>query len=262
MSATASSLGQADAEALTALREQGYWVFEHAYSPEEVAFFRDLLMGEWDKLGRPALAASPPVRPADNVEVGPAGIIFHGLSSAYPQVVPRLYKPNIIATMRGLLGEGMRLELPAGVLSDETRPFFDWHTHIDGVDDAHYDNKRPFSDFETSARVTHLLYLDDLDEDNGPLLVLPRKITDPTPPPYETTQNYWPGQVEINCPAGSVVVIEQCTWHAAYQKKEPGIRAFVGSYFRAAHAPATPLTDPKLAEWDGDDPLFASLVGP
>lgn len=261
MSASAASLGQADAAALTALREQGYAIFERAYSDDEVAFLRGLLMSEWEKLGRPALAANPPVRPAPNVEVGPAGIVFHGLSSAYPQVVPHLYKADIIATIRGLLGEDMRLELPAGVLSDESRPFFAWHTHIDGVDDAYYDNKRPFEDFQRSARVTHLLYLDDLNADNGPLLVLPRKVTDPTAPPFDTNESYWPGQVEINCPAGSVVVIEQCTWHAAFQKREPGIRAFVGSYFAAADTPPTPLTDPELAHWTGDDPLFASLLG-
>ena len=58
-----------------------------------------------------------------------------------------------------------------------------------------------------------------------------------------------------------VVVLEQCTWHAAKQKTSPGIRAFVGSYFAAGDiARTTPLADDALAEWDGDDELFRSIL--
>ncbi len=240
--------------------ERGYTVFERAYDEEDVCFLRDLLIREWKRIGSPALESNPPSRPAPDVEVGPAGLIFHRLSSQFPEVIPRLYKGHIIETIRLLLGDGMRLELPAGVLSDEHRPFFDWHTHIDGVDDAFYNNQRPFDEFRRSMRVTHLLYLDDMDDRSGQLLVFPRKITDPTPPPFECTNPDWEGLEAIECPRGSVVVLEQCTWHAARQRTTSGIRSFVGSYFAARDAPPTPLSDPELASYRGDDELFRSIM--
>jgi ectoine hydroxylase-related dioxygenase (phytanoyl-CoA dioxygenase family) len=146
------------------------------------------------------------------------------------------------------------------VLSDASRPFFDWHVHIDGVDDAHYENKRAYPTFECSERVTHILYLDDLTEDNGQLLVYPRRLTDPTTPPFDPRREHWEGQVAIDCPRGSVVVLEQCTWHAAQQKRSGGIRAFVGSYFASGRSKVTPLADPALADWDGDDEVFRSIL--
>lgn len=260
MSAQRHASPDANERAVRELFERGYTVFRGAYTPDEVAYLRGLLMREWESLGSPALRASPPVRPAPDAEVGPAGIVFHKLTAHHPEVAPRLYKREIIETIRCLLGADMYLELPAGVLSDASRPFFDWHCHIDGVDDAFYQNKRPFPTFERSERVTHLLYLDDLTADNGRLLVLPRKLGDPTRPPFDPRQEHWEGEVEIDCPAGSVVVLEQCTWHAARRKTSRGIRAFVGSYFAAKGSRLTPLADPALRDWKGDDALFASIL--
>jgi hypothetical protein len=250
----------ASPRAVRELFEHGYTVFERAYSEDEVRFLREHLMCAWETLGRPALRSNPPTRLANEVEVGPAGLIFHKLTRRSSQLAPRLYKREIIETLRAVLGDSMYLELPAGVLSDASRPFFDWHTHIDGVDDAHYANKRPFPTFDRSHRVTHLLYLDDLTPDNGQLLVYPRKLTDPTPPPFDPKLEYWTGQVAIDCPRGSVVVLEQCTWHAARRKTSEGVRAFVGSYFAAADAAQTPLADDALTAWQGDDELFLSVL--
>ncbi len=248
------------ARPLRELREQGYTVFERAYSEEEVDFLRSRLVGAWQSIGSPPLRSDPPTRPYPDVELGPAGVVFHGITNRFPEMAPRLYKPEIIDVLRGLLGDDMRLELPAGALSDASRPFFDWHTHIDGVDDAFYENRRVFTTFQRSLRVTHLLYLDDLTPENGRLLVYPRRITDPTNPPFDPKVQEWEGRVEIACPRGSVVVIEQCTWHAAYPKRSPGMRGFIGSYFAASAARPTPWTDPKLSSWQGDDPLFRSLI--
>jgi hypothetical protein len=250
----------ADPRAVRELFEQGYTVFENAYSTQEVDYFRDQLMGVYEGLGSPKLSANPPYRPATDVEIGPAGIIFHKLTTHYPEMAGKLYKRHIIETIRCLLGEDMHLELPAGVLSDASRPFFDWHVHIGGVDDAYYDNKRKYPLFERSERVTALLYLDDLTEENGRLLVYPRKLTDPTTPPFDPRADHWEGQVEIGCPRGSMVVLEQCTWHAAYRKRSSGVRGFVGSYFASASTPTTPWADDALRTWQGGDELFRSLL--
>jgi len=253
---TASSLIE---RGIRDLYTQGYTVFERAWSDDEVDTLRGHLVSKWEELGRPALQVNPPVEIGDGV-TGPAGLTFPKLATRSPELASLFFKPFIIDTIRGALGDGMRLELVAGVLSDKTRPFFDWHVHIDGVDDEYYNYKRPYRRFSKPERVTHLLYLDDLCEDNGELLVLPRKISDPTEPPYERTLEEWPDQVEIRCPRGSVVILEQCIWHAARPMRVDGLRCFIGSYFVAEGAKMTPIADRDLVNWGGTDELFRSVV--
>lgn len=242
------------------LYTKGYTVFERAWSDEEVDELRAYLVSKWEALGKPALQVNPPITLAEDAMTGPAGLTFPKLGTRAPELVPLFFKPHIIDTIRGALGDGMRLELVAGAISDKTRPFFDWHVHIDGVDDAYYDYKRPYRTFSKPERVIHLLYLDDLCEENGELLVLPRKIDDPTPPPYEKTLEEWPGQVEVRCPRGSVVILEQCVWHAVRRMRADGLRCFIGSYFVAEGAKGTPIADPDLVNWNGPDELFRSVV--
>jgi hypothetical protein len=255
------TLPAADPKHARELLEQGFTVFEHAYTDDEVDFFRQHIVDTWTRLGRPALVASPPSHPAEDVAIGPAGMVLLKLTRHFPEMASRLYKRPIIETLRAVLGDDMYLELPAGALSDATRPFFDWHMHVDGIDPATFLlEKRPFPTFERSQRVTHLLYLDDVTEESGLLFLYPRRITDPTAPPFETTAERWEGQVVVSCPRGSVVVIEQCTWHAAGRKRGAGLRGFIGSYFAAAGARTTPLADASLADWDGADGLFKSVL--
>jgi hypothetical protein len=242
------------------LLERGYTVFERIYSADEVDFIRDRLTLAYDRLGRPRLSANPPSYPAPDVEIGPPGLVLFRLASQFPELASRLYKAPVIDAIRAVLGDDMHLEQAAGVLSDSTRPFFDWHVHTGGADGEYYGHKRVYTRFQRSERVTTLLYLDDITEQAGELLVYPRKLTDPTEPPLRETLESWPGQVEIRCPRGSMVVLEQCTWHAARRKESPGIRAFVGSYFAARGAVASPLFDDTLRSWSGDDVLFGSLL--
>lgn len=245
---------------VVSLRERGYAVFERAYDAQEVEYLRDLLTSKYEALGRPALDSNPPTHPAPDVEIGPAGMVLLKLTKHHPELAQRLFKPHIIAAIRGLLGDDMHLELVAGAVSDASRPFFDWHVHIGGVDDATLGNNRQFRRYERSERVTALLYLDDLNDDNGKLLVHPRRLQEPTEPPYDVKSRHWEGQVEIACPAGSFVVLEQCIWHAARPKTTAGLRRFVGSYFAARGVSPTPLFDETLRDWDGSDTLFRSLL--
>jgi len=244
------------------LYTKGYTVFERVWSDAEVEMLRGRLVARWQELGKPALYVIPPVSLAEDVMTGPAGLTLRRLALREPDLVPLLYKPQVIETLRRFLGPRMRLELVAGAISDKTRPFFDWHVHIDGVDDAYYDYKRPYPIYSKPERVVHLLYLDDIGDETGELLVLPRKIDDPTPPPYNQTLEEWPGQVEVRCPRGSVVLLEQCTWHAVRRMRGNGVRCFIGSYFIADGVKMAPIADGELANWDGEDELFRSLVRP
>lgn len=229
------------------------------YPEADVDLFRSALIALHAQAGnRPTWPQDPTGLPAD-VELSPAGIVFHHFAARRPEVVPRLLRPEAIEILRRFLGRDMHFELAAGVVSDDARPFFDWHNHIGGVSEREHRGVPGGHRFERPQRVAMLHYLDDLEPDNGPLWVLPRAITDPTAAPFPTGREDWPGRVEIRCPRGSVVMIEQCTWHAVPKKRTPGRRLYVGCYFGSREAPRSSLeVDDSL--YDHDDPLFASVL--
>ncbi|MBW2463492.1 MAG: phytanoyl-CoA dioxygenase family protein [Deltaproteobacteria bacterium] len=239
-----------------ALRERGFTVLPALYREEDVQAVRACLHDLHRSMESPLAGGAP--RPG--VEVSPAGMVFHRLAAERPDIVPRLLHPNAVEVVRGLLGDDMVLELLAGVVSDHHRPFFEWHTHVGGVDDESTGYNREFPTFTTSERVTMLHYVEGLTDDNGPLLVLPRRVDEATEAPHPTSQEQWPGQVELLCPPGSVVILEQSTWHAACRRKTPGIRLYTGFYFAAATATKNPVFDETLSDYAGDDALFRSVV--
>ncbi|RLB51475.1 MAG: hypothetical protein DRJ42_16775 [Deltaproteobacteria bacterium] len=246
-----------------ALRERGFTVLPGLHREEDAHAVRACLLDLHGSMESPPGGdpSHPALRPG--VEVSPAGMVFHRLAAERPDIVPRLLHPTAVQVVRGLLGEDMFLELLAGVVSDHHRPFFEWHTHVGGVDDESTGYNREFPTFTRSERVTMLHYVEGLTDDNGPLLVLPRRVDEGTEPPYPTSQEQWPGQVELLCPPGSVVILEQSTWHAACRRKTPGLRLYTGFYFAAAGAAKNPVFDETLRDYAGSDALFRSvLAGP
>lgn len=245
--------------AVRQLGEEGYTVLPSLYPAEDVALFRRALIELHE--GMDNLPSHPerhgPLPPA--VELSPAGLVFHHFAARRPEVVPRLLRPEAVEILRRFLGRDMHLELAAGVVSDETRPFFEWHNHIGGSAERRFRGRPQLPRFERPQRVAVLCYLDDLEPGNGPLWVMPRRVSDPTEPPHATDREDWPGRVEIHCPRGSVVMIEQCTWHAVPQKREPGRRLYVGCYFGSREAPRSSL-EIDDALYDHDDPLFRSVL--
>src|SRR5690606_36339307 len=136
--------------------------------------------------------------------------------------------------------------LTGAVLCDATRPFFSWHNHIGGIDVEDVRARGDFPRFTASERVIGVLYLDDVDEDGGELRALPRALAAPTEPPHDRMRERWPGQVRLHFPAGSTLVLEQCTWHAVMPRRRPGLRAFIGAYLTARRAPPTAAVDTSL----------------
>ena len=105
-----------------------------------------------------------------------------------------------------------------------------------------------------------LLYLDDLTPDAGTLLIHPRRVTDPTPPPQDPALENWDGQIELACKRGTVVVMDQCTWHAARAKRSPGLRSFIACYFTSSSAPETSFVDESLRALASEGSLLASVL--
>jgi hypothetical protein len=260
MTAEQMSIEGADVTAVRQITDRGFAVFERAYSSDDVSFFRDALERRYDALGRPTTFARPPLEPAPDVEISVVGLVFHKLGVHCPEFAPRLLKPEIIRVIRGVLGADMHLEYTSAVVCNGDRPFFPWHMHVGGVDNIVYRKDKLFPVFERSERVTALLYLDDLTPEAGTLLAYPRRLAEPTRPPYDPALESWDGQIELACGRGTVVVMEQCTWHAAKPKRSPGLRAFIAFYFTSSRAQKTSWVDDSLRPWARDGSLLASVL--
>ncbi|MEM9457561.1 MAG: phytanoyl-CoA dioxygenase family protein [Myxococcota bacterium] len=242
------------------LRDSGYTVLPGLYTPDRVQAIRDALERAYRALGSPPLFHPGRMSPGDDLEISSTGFVFHKLLKFVPELAPTLLEPVVVQVLRAVLGGDMHLELVGAVLCDHTRPFFQWHTHVGGIDDERYRRAGLRPTFEQPQRVTMVLYLNDLVEGAGQLLVYPRAITDPMAPPFAVDQTHWEGQVLVDCPQGSVVLVEQCTWHAALPRTRPGLRIYLGGYFAAASAPATFDVDESLMDLREPGALMASVL--
>jgi Phytanoyl-CoA dioxygenase (PhyH) len=244
------------------LFDEGFAVFESAYDTAEVDALRSGIEELYVKLG------SPPCYAADFRILGPAlhvgapGLIIAKLVERRPDFACRILKAPIVETMRRVLGRDMYLELTASVIADETRAFFAWHTHIGGQDDGAYRTTGQWPDIPRPRRIGTLLYLEDLDDDNGPLLIYPRAAGGPTAPPHDLGAQDWEGQIVVRAPRGTVVAMDECTWHAARQKRTPGLRILLGCNFVSRDAPRAPLIEHSLREHVDGGELLRSVVPP
>ena len=234
------------------LRTAGFTVFERLFEQTWVDALRADILGIHEALGRPPLHASAPRQLAPGIELCAAGLAIRSLLTERPAWAATLFAPKVIAAIRPLLGDDLILEIAGAVISDHTRPFFPWHSHIGGVDDGVYWRRGTWPNVTAPQRIMALLYLQDLTDDTGPMLVYPRRIGDDTAPPFARTQQPWPGQLELRPPAGSIIALEQCTWHAIKPTITPTPRIFVGLTFATRTTPPGAFVDPTLAGWSAN----------
>jgi ectoine hydroxylase-related dioxygenase (phytanoyl-CoA dioxygenase family) len=246
--------------AVTEIRERGYTVLEGVFSDDEIASLRAPIERRYEALGRPPTFARPPLEPAPDVEISVVGLVFHKLGAHFPELAAHVFRPPIVQVARGVLGDDMHLEYTSAVVNMGDRPFFPWHMHVGGVDNVVYRKGKLFPDFERSERVTMLLYLHDLTPEAGTLLAYPRRVRDSTLPPHDPTLEHWDGEVELACRQGTVVLMEQCTWHAAKPKRSRGLRAFVAAYFTSSAAKKTSWVDDSLRPFAAEGSLLASML--
>ena len=254
------SVGVAAEDHARSLRERGFTVFERAYDPVWVASLRADLEGLYEELGRPPLHDPGHRGLAPGIELCAAGLAVRSLLAERPAWAATLLRPEVVASIRDVLGDDMVLEVAGCVVSDRARPFFAWHSHVGGVDDGVHRRRGVWPEVHGAERVMCLLYLQELDDDAGPMLVLPRAVGDPAGPPFDCSLDRWPGQVELRPPAGSVIAIEQCTWHAIRRMQGPGLRMFIGTTFAARTTAPAGFVDRDLGRWVDASPLLASVV--
>ncbi len=244
------------------LRQEGFAVFHDAFDADEVLSLRAGIEEIYASLGKPRCYSTELRVLAPGVHVAKPGLIIAKLVERRPDFAPRILKAPIVETMRLALGQDMYVELTASVIADETRMFFAWHTHIGGLDDGAFRTSGIWPDVPQQRRIGTLLYLDDLDDDNGPLLVYPRAVGEPTAPPHDLDVEDWAGQVVVRARRGTVVATDECTWHAARQKRTPGLRILLGCNFVSRHAPRIPLVEHSLRLHANASDLLRSVLPP
>jgi hypothetical protein len=192
----------------------------------------------WSALGRPPMHSEEDKVFGSEAIVSPVGMVVPRLIDRYPIARELLVPPAVSAIAREILGPGFELEHVTGVMSDETRPFFFWHHHLGGVVHAK-DYEKHEVRYPTLDRVERLsctFYPVPLDDEQGVMLVHPRKVTDPTAPPFGEMGGPWPVQEALRCPAGSVVLMDQSVWHAVTPMQRPGRRGFIAGFLVPARA--------------------------
>lgn len=214
----------------------------------------------WQRLGRPSLFSQADVWHAPEVHVSPVGLTRAGILDELPAARELLLRPELLTLLAAALGPGFSLELGAGVLSDHGRPFFFWHHHVGGIDGEDH-RGRPFPTFGRCERLACTLYACPLDDDHGVMLVSPRSVDASTAPPRPPAAEPWPDAVELRAPTGSVVVLDQGTWHAVTPMRRPGRRVFIAFFVRRAGLPPSVRRDPSLARALARDPALARAYG-
>jgi len=197
---------------------------------------------------------------AANVEVARPGLAFYRLLGLAPELAPTLFRPAVTEALRSVLGGDMHLELVGAVVSDETRPFTEWETHLGGIDDERWRQQGRRPRRTSTKRIAHFLFLEPMTPETGAWRVWPRRLGDPPEPPVEPSEAEWPGSRELTCEAGTVLLLDESTWHSVTPRRRPGRRRFVGAYFASAAAEATFGVDESLGDLSTDDAHFRSLL--
>lgn len=236
------------ADPLAHFLTHGYATFSAVLPRGVLTQVRDILQALKDGLsGAPAFAHTPQ-SPAPGVEVSCTGLVFKQLLTMRPELAELILVAGPAAVMRALLGRDARLELVGGVLTDHTRPFYPWHHHVGGPDDTHLRKAGvQVAGQPGPRRLTYLLYLDGAESDDGPLHILPTQPGRPRPAGGGITDAHWPGEHVLTFPAGSVVLLDERTWHAVPQRTTPGQRRWIGMHVAAAKVPVASHQDPGLA---------------
>ena len=89
------------------------------------------------------------------------------------------------------------------------------------------------------SRVLCNVYIDGSTEENGPLVVYPRRMTDPWSPPslHKHTEEGWSQRQVVHMPPGSACIFDSCLFHYARSPATTvGVRRYIfGGHYTGWH---------------------------
>ena len=245
------------------LREEGFAVFEGAVAAPDVERVRAAIRDRLAETGYEGPRFASGMTPlGDTYALSYSGVNFWRILSERPELVDLVLRPVVVDVMKEVLGDDVHLEMVSAAVADGERTFLPWHTHIGGFDDSHYPRDGDWPLPPSMERITTILYLEDIAPGpDGPLLVYPRGAEDPVAAPGPRERE-WEGQVPVPVSRGTIVALEQRTWHAALPMSRSEPRVGVCCLFRRGDVEAPAWADTSLSKLGEASPLLASLSRP
>lgn len=227
------------------LRERGYVVLASLLTRDLCEAIEHDLVADWGDGSR--------ADPRD-------GHVVREVFDVCPRAVDAVTHPGVLEVVRTYLGDDIRLEALAGIVSDRRRPFMPWHSHVGGIEQERV--KPTLSSLRLShpRRVMCLAYPGGCEGDAGALLVMARSLEEPLGPPHAPSDPKWPGAVEVHAAPGSVVVADEALYHAVLPRRSDGSRCIVGAYFVRADERVVGERAPSLDRIVTDDPEILRLL--
>ncbi|NUO54601.1 MAG: hypothetical protein HOV80_37655 [Polyangiaceae bacterium] len=190
------------------------------------------------------------------------GHVVREVLDVCPRAVDAVVHPEGLGAIRGYIGEDIRLEALAGIVSDRRRPFMQWHAHVGGIEQDRVKPELASMRLSHPRRVMVLAYPGGCEGDAGALMVMPRRLADPLAPPHAPSELSWPGAETIHAAPGSVLVADEAVYHAVMQRRIDGPRCIVGAYFVRTADRVLDLRAPSLDRIISDDPEIRRLLDP
>lgn len=239
---------------------RGFCVLPAQYPLPQVKELRRAIVEQYDALGRPPLYAKKPRTLSEDVELSSTGLVLSKLLKRCPDLQPSMLDETVVRIAQAALGKGTHLELTAAVIADHTRPFFEWHDHAGGIDQELHRRRGERPQLPKLQRLAMIVYLDEMKEGAGRLLLHPERNDDGSAPCSEARDVPWPRQVVVEGPPGTTVLVDQTTWHAALPRTiDENLRIFFGLWFASAEVGNTERSDESLREVKAS-PLWRELV--
>lgn len=243
------------------LIEDSYAVLPGLYDAAKVSRVRSRLEALVAEIDPPQMYSKEPQWLGDNIEISATGLVLHKLLGFAPELHRDLLDPVAVDIARRALGPDMYLEFVGAIAVDHTRPFFAWHNHVGGIDDEKYRRLGAHDPIEAIERVAMIVYLDTMAPGTGQFMLHPHRVNGAMPPPAPRDEPNWEGRLVVEGPPGTVVMIDQTTWHAALPRTVEGeLRYFMGVWFASGSAPASDRVDETLARIEQPDPLLRAVL--
>lgn len=235
---------------LTQLHKRGFLVLPPMHDAAYLAAAHAALDALHAEFGRPAPSSGGGrTHLSDDTSISSVGMTFAQIFVRRPELAADFLPPSVVSLLTAIFGGPPQVETSGAMLSDANRPMHTWHCHIGGLDEERVDQADPTGlPPDRVRRLTVLLYLDAISANDGPLWVQPRSLADPLGCPYPGRERHaWPEQEVVAVPAGTMVLLEERTWHAALPLVSAGLRRFLGTWLVSTGSPPTQNRDPSAA---------------
>jgi len=187
-------------------------------------------------------------------------LVFREALEICPEAPSVVFSSDVLQAVRAYLGDEIRIEAFAAIVSSPRRGFMAWHAHVGGVDQSRVrrDGEPPRTG---PRRVMIMAYPAGCSEGLGPLLVSPRAFDDALEMPHAPKQVEWPSAVEIQAPPGGVVICDEATFHAVRPQTTDRPRLVFGAYMIRADVRSVAGPDPSVLRFRTEDAEIQRLLG-